>query len=356
MRTLQKPSIYPELRLYDISVWSELVSLRLRTFLFPVFSLLLSVCQLLLSQQVPTSQVAMLPSNDPPSTLWRSEHARHIFGLPGVKPSMEGTLTISPAGVVFFQTNGEASIERANVMAVSVGNERMEKGGTIGKIGRKLPYGGGQLLALVAQGKVDLLTIEFRDQNDAYHGVVFALPQNEAEKAKEVFSSPSVTPVLQHIVEDPHPPCISGSFRVNTAKVSPIAVVGAPIPTEYKVLLYEQLVRHLEKHAGLEHIFRDGDRSPEASCPQMNLTVSLSAFRKGNAVLRASTGPLSTFGVGATKLRYHVLLQDYQGRMMLDQDLKASKSGDSESLDIADTIAKRVAKKLKKCHSVATPS
>jgi hypothetical protein len=284
------------------------------------------------------------PSLTQPAFLWKSDHAKHLIGLPDIKENTDGTLALSPTEFVFTTPSGQTILQRTQIAAVSFGDERMETGGKIGKLGRMaIPYGGGSALALMTKAKVDLLTIEYRDTNDAYHGVVFLLPKNEVAGLRDMIPLSE----LHKAVEEPRPPCISGAIQPETLKVSTISVVGIPLPTEYKVLIYEKLMHRLQADAGPGHVFRDGDRSPAAACPAVNLTLSVNAFSKGNAILRASTGPLGEF-MGTTSLKFHVLIQDYQGKVVLEKDLKSSQRGDSESLGVANSIAKTITKKFEK--------
>jgi hypothetical protein len=87
--------------------------------------------------------------------------------------------------------------------------------------------------------------------------------------------------------------------------------------------------------------------SHTAACPELVIRVKLTAFNKGNAVLRAATGPVGVF-VGVTSLQVHLELSDPMGKKLAGKDLRASERGDSDSLDVADEIAKSVAKDLKK--------
>jgi hypothetical protein len=129
-------------------------------------------------------------------------------------------------------------------------------------------------------------------------------------------------------------------------KVFPIAGSGVELPTEYKVALYAQLFRRLSKDMDFDGIYRDGDTSNAASCPEYNLRLTVDTFRKGNAVLRASAGPVGNV-LGATKLRFRVVLTDYERKSLLDENFKAKAKGDRESLDVAVKMAKNVTKKLK---------
>ncbi|WP_263418091.1 hypothetical protein [Terriglobus albidus] len=311
-----------------------------------------SLAAFLLSTAAAICQDVVKAAPSPTPLLWKSDHALHLIGLIESKPNIEGILSISPTTITFATSSGQTTIERARIFAISAGDMHMEKGGTLGRFSRKvIPYGGGSVIAAVTHKQVDLLTVEFRDAHDAYHGAVFLLPKLEALNAAKLFGSP----LAQAKIEEQQHPCVDGTAGMATLKISTIDAADVPVPTEYKVLLYEQLIRRLQADAGFGQVFRDGDRASGAACPMASLALSLSAFNKGNAAVRASTGPLGMF-LGVTSLKFHVHLQDYQGKVLLDKDLKETERGDSDSLDIANKLAKSVTKKLKKTAAHQKPA
>ena len=106
-------------------------------------------------------------------------------------------------------------------------------------------------------------------------------------------------------MERPKSPCVWDRERPSSIKVATIDSTELPVPEEYKVLVYEQLIRRLQEKSGYETIYREGDTSAAAACPERVIQVKLTAFNKGNAVLRASTGPVGVF-VGVTSLQVQI--------------------------------------------------
>ena len=276
---------------------------------------------------------------------WQSGEAVHLIGLPEIREKEKGSLSISADALTFTSPYGRASVPRAKILNVSVGDVTLETGGTAGKITRAIiPFGGGSAVATVSHKNSGILTIEFRDQRGALHGAVFLLSKDEASQAQQQLG----VPTSPHPMESLHGQCeTNGVATPDTIKVGSIMTLGAPVPTEYKVLIYEQLLRQLRDAKRFTAIYRDGDEGPEAACPKYNLVLTLEAFNKGNAAVRASTGPVGFF-VGATKLTFHLQVQGINGRIILDKELQASKRGDTDSLGIADTIAKKLTKELRK--------
>ena len=279
------------------------------------------------------------------SDAWHSNQATLLVGLIGIKDNAKGSLSLSPTALIFSTPESHASIDRATMLSAAVGYERMEMGGTAGRITRAvIPFGGGAAVATVTNKQISLLTIQFRDDHDALHGAVFQLPKNEAVAAQQQLGAPDAPAQTAQ----PMPSCPDVSATHGKAMVlAPIATLGEVVPDEYRVLLYEQLLLRLREKDTFLSIYRDGDNSAAAVCPRYNFTLTVGAFKKGNEALRASTGPVGFF-LGATSMTFHAVVQDKNGQKLLDKNLKVYKRGDSESLNIADKIAQSLAGKLKK--------
>jgi hypothetical protein len=287
---------------------------------------------------------------DEPSAL--TTKATHLIGVPNLKAKLKGVLTLRDRTLVFTSSEGSASIELANITAVSTDDERRELGGAAGKIGRMLiPYGGGGPVALVSQLKVGLLTVEFHDEHHAYHGAVFMLPFDAAIRWQQALGSSS--PSLQ---DDLHGSwvCDSPVPTPNTITVLPVSASGMPVPAEYRVLLYEQLLRRLHKDGSSYAIYRGGEQDPKAICSEFTLKITLTAFKKGNGVVRAASGLVGLFA-GVTSLELNVRLTNNKGEAVFERNIKTSIRGDNESLDLADIAAKSTLKKVSMSNVLQSP-
>jgi hypothetical protein len=268
-------------------------------------------------------------------------HVIHVAGLVEVQANATGDLTLSPEELTFSNNNVSTSIPRDRIVNVFAGDQRTEPWGTTGKIARKIiPYGGGAALGAATSRKVDLLTVEYRDVHDAYHGVVFVLPGHKAAAVRDQILAGLTPPVEQPASSCAEP--VPGSVLV-----SPIQVRGIELPAEYRILLYEQMIKELKIKRPEDKILRAGDRSLGPGCAAWSLDITVTDFKKGNRAVRASTGPLGFF-LGTTSLTFDVRLKDVYDKTVFDAEIKKSDRTDSESLGLADTIAKTVAKRLDK--------
>jgi hypothetical protein len=135
--------------------------------------------------------------------------------------------------------------------------------------------------------------------------------------------------------------------------VAPIQVSGVELPAEYRILLYEQTIKELKIKRPEENFLRVGDRSAGPGCAALSLNITVTDFKKGNRALRASTGPLGLF-LGTTSLSFDVSLKNVQDNTVFDAQIKKSDRTDSESLGLADAIAKNVAKRFDKATEIPT--
>ena len=267
----------------------------------------------------------------------------HVAGLMEVKPDIKGTLLITPETIVFSSGTVRAIIPRSRILNVFVGDQRTEPWGTTGKVVRKvIPYGGGAVVGAITNGQVDLLTVESLDEHDGYHGVVFAVPFQKANAIRE-----QLTVSLVPVVKRSAPPCSEGASAPQSVLLAPILVSGIELPSEYRILLYEQLYKQLKTHNPSDSFLRTGDLSSGPGCTALTLRVTVTGFKKGNRAVRASTGPLGMF-LGTTSLTFDINLQDLKEKTIFDAQMKKSDRSDSDSLGLADSIAKSVAKRMDK--------
>jgi hypothetical protein len=267
----------------------------------------------------------------------------HLAGLPDVKSNTKGDLSLTPDALMFSNSDVRALIATNRITAVFTGDERAEKGGTTGQIARKvIPYGGGAALGAFSQKSVDLLTVEYRDEHEGYHGAIFELPTKQAaELQKKILAETAPLAAVRPQT------CSAAGVKPDSILVEPIDIHGMEIPAEYRVLFYEHLLTELRRTQTSQTYFRTGDIAAGPGCTAFTLQVAVVNFQKGNQALRASTGPLGMF-LGTTKIAFEVKLVDRHGETVVDTNLKKSNRRDSDSLNVVHAIAKSISKTLDK--------
>jgi hypothetical protein len=262
-----------------------------------------------------------------------------ILTIRDVRTNFKGSLTLTPEALVFTAKNTSEPLPRARIVNVFIGDQRTLPWGTTGMVVRKvIPYGGGSAVAALTNKKVDLLTVEFIDAHEGYHGAVFQLPSQEAASIRD-----QLVPTVTAPVEPPARVCTGAQPR--SVLLAPVAASGVELPAEYRALLYEQLLKQLKAKLPADTFLRAGDLAAGTGCAALILRITVEDFKKGNRAVRASAGPLGFF-LGTTSLHFDINLQDSRGATIIAEQIKKSNRSDSDSLGIADNIAKDVAKRL----------
>jgi hypothetical protein len=114
-----------------------------------------------------------------------AKNAIALTGLPGVKDNAKGRLTVEDGKLHFSYGKKSSDLAVADIEDVVTGEDTQAAvGKTVSTLSMVAPYGSGRFLALF-RSKFDTLTLRYRDENGALHGVIFALPASDAEPIKK---------------------------------------------------------------------------------------------------------------------------------------------------------------------------
>lgn len=110
---------------------------------------------------------------------------RHIIGLDGVKGNASGILSVQ-GGMLHFQSGKVATdVPVSSIEDLFIGAETTQSGGKTGRVVKTAaiaaPFESGKALTILMRTKVDILTVAFRDSDNAEHGAIFALPKGQAQ-------------------------------------------------------------------------------------------------------------------------------------------------------------------------------
>ena len=114
-----------------------------------------------------------------------------------------------------------------------------------------------------------------------------------------------------------------------------------PLPAEFQMAMYENLVAEIAKSKKFEHVYRDGDQQAAADPNLLTLEVSLQGFKKGSAEARQVTSV-----AGATSIRALVHLSDGKGQSLLNKNVNGRVLFFGENLRATYNFAKAVAKQV----------
>lgn len=117
-------------------------------------------------------------------------------------------------------------------------------------------------------------------------------------------------PVLQAEEQKP------AKIKASAIKVEMIRSDEIKLPAEFQVALYEDLIQQLQKKAGFQQVYRQGDRNAEKAADLVILHSTVTGFKKGNEELRQVTTV-----AGATSIRMHCVFKDKEGKALLESDV-----------------------------------
>ena len=317
---------------------------------FPLFA---SLCIAQGPDNAPLSQRMDTSSPGPgiPIASWSAAKVEHAYGLPEAKPKAKGTLTVNSLGLTFISKSGQYTIPWASTIALSNGSERVELWGTTGTIVRMMiPNGGGLAAAGVMHHKVYELTVEFHDARSAYHAAVFVLPAKDAIRALDSYAQ-AVPPIKNdppanvalNRPEQDAPACSGSSDSSRSVVVATPTWSQADVPAAYRGLVYEHVVDRLQQVEGMGHVYRAGEQRAAAACPRYTVSISVISFKPGSQVMRATMGPIGFFA-GTTQMVFSVRITDTAGHLNVTDEIKAAARGESQSRNVADGVAKKLAK------------
>jgi hypothetical protein len=111
--------------------------------------------------------------------------AVQLTGLPGVKENAKGKLSVENGSLRFISGKTASDVNASSIQDVVTGSDSQKAvGKTIGMLSMAAPYGGGRVLSLFRK-KIDTLTVEYRDADGAFHGVIFTMPPGTADAIKK---------------------------------------------------------------------------------------------------------------------------------------------------------------------------
>ncbi len=120
----------------------------------------------------------------PPASMAQTD-VKLVIGGENIKNNSVGTLSIVDTSLQFTAGKKKLAVPAASILDIFTNEDsRQDITGVAELATIAIPYGGGRVLSLFSHG-VDVLTLEFKDANSAYHGAVFVLPKGQAAAFKK---------------------------------------------------------------------------------------------------------------------------------------------------------------------------
>jgi hypothetical protein len=273
----------------------------------------------------------MIPPANPQETPG-PVNAVQLTGLAGVKDNAKGTLRVENGNLQFAYGKKHSDLGVTSIQDIVTGADSEKAvGKTVGMISMAAPYGGGRFLSLFRK-KIDTLSVQYHDGDGAVHGAIFTLPVGAADGIKKELvaqgaatastgepnqgaSSRSSSPNKEDkvAVSQEHKP---GKMKASAVQVKMIESDEIRLPAEFRIALYENLVKQLEKAGKFQRIYRDGDNNASRAAELVVLHSSVRGFKAGSERARQVTTV-----AGATSIVVHCQFTDADGQSLLERDV-----------------------------------
>jgi hypothetical protein len=280
-------------------------------------------------------------------------HVRHVVGMQDVKYDATGLLLIESKELHFDAGRSRAAISISSIEDVYVGSEITEGGGKLGELARgaamAAPYDSGAALTLLMIQKVDVLTVAYRDSDNGLHAAIFAVPKNHAEKFRaELINNGAHVKNTTKVSHVPRESPSAGSAPPKSAPASAILVEPVDsgdvnIPAEFRLAIYEDIVKKLEASGIYARVFRSGDHRADGIADLVTLNTEVEKFKAGNQPEREIVTVL-----GATTVKLDVKLSTRDGAILVDKEVEGKVRFFGENLGVIHDTAKRITEMLRK--------
>jgi hypothetical protein len=111
-----------------------------------------------------------------------------------------------------------------------------------------------------------------------------------------------------------------------------------PIPPDFAVSVYENLIVQVQKTGKFQHVYRSGDKAAADATDLVTLRTIAQSFNKGSQKKREVTTV-----AGATSITLKVQITDHTGQMLVDRDVQGKVRFFGENLRATYDFSKKVA-------------
>ncbi|MGD0215732.1 MAG: hypothetical protein ABSB87_21120 [Terriglobales bacterium] len=125
----------------------------------------------------------------------------------------------------------------------------------------------------------------------------------------------------------------------SSIQVEPMDPGDVPIPAEFRIAIYENLITQIEKTGKFQHVYRSGDKDAASAPDLVTLRTTAQSFTKGSQKKREVTTVS-----GSTSLILKVHITDHAGQTIVDRDVQGKVRFLGENLRATYDFSKKVAK------------
>ena len=127
-------------------------------------------------------------------------------------------------------------------------------------------------------------------------------------------------------------------FSASSVQIEPMDTSAVPIPPEFRVAVYENLITQITKTGKFQHVYRSGDKDAVGVPDLVKLSMTAESFTKGSQRKREVTTV-----TGSTSLTLKVHITDHAGQTLVDRDVQGKVHFLGENLRATYDFSKKVA-------------
>jgi hypothetical protein len=127
-------------------------------------------------------------------------------------------------------------------------------------------------------------------------------------------------------------------FSASSIQIQPMDPGDVPIPPDFAVSVYENLIVQIQKTGKFQHVYRSGDKAAAEAPDLVTLHTIAQSFKQGSQKKREVTTV-----AGATSITLKVQITDPAGKMLVDRDVQGKVRFFGENLRVTYDFSKKVA-------------
>jgi hypothetical protein len=127
-------------------------------------------------------------------------------------------------------------------------------------------------------------------------------------------------------------------FSSTSIQIQPMDPGDVPMPLEFRVAVYENLIEQIRKTEKFQHVYRSGDKDAASAPDLVTLRMTAQSFKQGSQKKREVT---TIAGSSSIKLTVHIT--DHTGQTLVDRDVEGKVRFFGENLRVTYDFSKKVA-------------
>jgi len=127
-------------------------------------------------------------------------------------------------------------------------------------------------------------------------------------------------------------------FSASSIQIEPMDPGDVPMPPEFRVAIYENLIAQIEKTGKFQHVYRSDDKDAASVPDLVTLRTTAQSFKKGSQKKREVT---TVAGSSVIILKVHIT--DHAGQTLVERNVEGKVRFFGENLRATYDFSKKVA-------------